>query len=59
MDDTYDDGLVHGHNWASEPSIPTGAATLTGQETIPSRSINPAEESFDDGLVHGHDWARA
>ena len=56
MDDTYDDGLVHSHNWASEPSSPAKPA---GPQTVASLSAGPAaDESFDDGLVHGHDWAR-
>ena len=58
MDDTYDDGLVHSHNWASEPSIPAGGAKPMGAQTTASMSASPADESFDDGLVHGHDWAR-
>lgn len=56
MDDTYDDGLVHSHNWASEPASP---AKPMGPQTTASVSAGPAaDESFDDGLVHGHDWAR-
>ena len=56
MDDTYDDGLVHSHNWASEPSSPAKPA---GPQTVASLSAGPAaDESFDDGLVHSHDWAR-
>jgi len=58
MDDTYDDGLVHGHNWAAEPSIPAGGTKLMGGEAASPASAAPAEEFFDDGLVHGHDWAR-
>jgi hypothetical protein len=58
MDDTYDDGLVHGHNWASEPSIPASGTKLTAPESAAPLSASPAEEFFDDGLVHGHDWAR-
>ena len=58
MDDTYDDGLVHSHNWASEPPAAAGGAKLMGAEIAASMSAHPEEEFFDDGLVHGHDWAR-
>jgi hypothetical protein len=43
-DDTFDDGLVHSHHWATEKPV-------TGQ---------PAEQQthdHDDGLVHEHGWA--
>ena len=58
MDDTYDDGLVHNHNWATEPSHAHGIK-LQG-EAIAAMSAHPKDvEFFDDGLVHGHDWARS
>ena len=57
MDDTYDDGLVHSHNWAAEAPTAAGGAQPMGAETA-AMSANPADEFFDDGLVHGHDWAR-
>jgi hypothetical protein len=58
MDDTYDDGLVHSHNWA-EP-LASGGSKPQGAETPASISSRTEEERvFDDGLVHGHDWARS
>ena len=59
MDDTYDDGLVHSHNWAAEPATAATGAKLRGAEIAASMSAHPEEDFFDDGLVHGHDWARA
>ena len=59
MTDTYDDGLVHSHNWAAEPQAPTGTAKAEGTEIGASMSGHPETESFDDGLVHSHDWARS
>ena len=58
MDDTYDDGLVHSHGWATDLPAHMGAAKPLGSETAAPMSVHPEEESFDDGLVHGHDWAR-
>ncbi len=56
MDKNYDDGLVHSHNWATEPAIP---AKPQSAETSVSTSACPEQEHlFDDGLVHCHDWAR-
>ena len=46
----HDDGLVHGHAWATEPARTPAPA--------PQVLINrPTEPDYDDGLVHGHDWA--
>jgi hypothetical protein len=47
----FDDGLVHGHRWATEPFRPAPALEqlLTAW---------PSEEQYDDGLVHDHGWAR-
>ena len=58
MDDTYDDGLVHSHNWATETQPQAGGAKPQGAEIAASTSANPEEHIFDDGLVHSHDWAR-
>ncbi len=58
MTDTYDDGLVHCHNWACGPEA---AAQPQGAEitaAAPATSAHPEDGAFDDGLVHGHDWAR-
>lgn len=47
--DRHDDGLVHAHNWATEPprSTPTRRPRATPAPT----------EEHDDGLVHSHGWA--
>lgn len=59
MDDTYDDGLVHSHNWACGPQDLAGIAKSQGAEIVAALSSTPQEEHlFDDGLVHSHDWAR-
>ena len=55
--DGYDDGLVHGHAWASEPAGRVHAR----HEGMPQRH-EPAprtEDMYDDGLVHSHSWARS
>lgn len=44
----YDDGLVHGHRWATEPQRPS---------SVTAYCVEPTDEPFDDGLVHGHNWA--
>jgi hypothetical protein len=47
-DDRFDDGLVHGHDWAREkPATPPRPKVIRAAP----------EERYDDGLVHGHDWA--
>ena len=53
----YDDGLVHGHRWASEPM----GRTHVRRETAPHRPETPAgsDDGYDDGLVHDHGWARS
>ena len=58
MTDTYDDGLVHSHNWASEPATAASGRKLVGAATTSTLTSISADEAFDDGLVHGHDWAR-
>lgn len=50
-DDTYDDGLVHAHGWATEPPRATAARTPTAYVPVEA-------DGYDDGLVHSHDWAR-
>ena len=48
-DDDRDDGLVHGHGWAS--SAPVGG--------LPARLHRaPRPHEHDDGLVHEHGWAQ-
>jgi len=49
--DNYDDGLVHQHQWATEPFSPV---PMPGDRLI----LRSSEEQFDDGLVHGHAWAQ-
>jgi hypothetical protein len=44
--DRHDDGLVHSHRWATEPTRPTQ----------PRVTPTPADDR-DDGLVHSHGWA--
>lgn len=53
----YDDGLVHGHLWASEP---LGRPSVR-REASPARLEIAArsDEAYDDGLVHDHSWARS
>jgi hypothetical protein len=64
MTDNYDDGLVHGHRWATEPTMATpitadvfggshDTATLDANATRASTSV----DTYDDGLVHNHTWA--
>ena len=52
--DTYDDGLVHSHGWATEPVRPG-----LGREQPASHAAATEESPFDDGLVHNHAWASA
>ena len=47
-EDNFDDGLVHGHHWATEKP-----AVISAPQAIALVQI----EDYDDGLVHGHDWA--
>ena len=58
---TYDDGLVHCHNWACEAqAAQTGGTKPQGAEMAAPGSAHAEEEQFfDDGLVHSHDWARS
>lgn len=53
----YDDGLVHGHRWASEPM----ARSPMRLQSVPPQieAAGPSEDSYDDGLVHSHGWARS
>jgi hypothetical protein len=54
----HDDGLVHGHAWATEPP-PRPARPGTGRRSLPaSMGLHPEEPvHYDDGLVHDHAWA--
>jgi hypothetical protein len=47
-DDRHDDGLVHSHRWATEPTRPA--------QPRPRMTPAPTEDR-DDGLVHSHGWA--
>jgi hypothetical protein len=57
--DNYDEGLVHGHRWATEPTMPRLSATQGSD--APSAAPTPAaaimDAGYDEGLVHGHAWA--
>jgi hypothetical protein len=64
MSDNYDDGLVHGHRWATEPTMPMPiiASVLSESDNTAFLDANafgaPASiDGYDDGLVHGHMWA--
>lgn len=66
MDAAYDEGLVHGHGWAS-------AETGSGEEQIIAQAEQQPQaawredtaeghdegDGYDDGLVHSHGWASA
>lgn len=59
-DDRYDDGLVHGHSWATEPPAPVAESLMRSTRPATPTASRPAqEEPFDDGLVHAHGWASA
>lgn len=63
MDDTthhddHDDGLVHGHSWATEPPASiASSAGAPGSLASVGRVIPAREDDHDDGLVHDHGWA--
>jgi len=52
--DCYDDGLVHGHDWAR--NTPPGGKH---GEYAPSQSQARSHLGHDEGLVHEHRWARS
>lgn len=64
--DMHDDGLVHGHAWATEP--PPSIGMMLRPANDDGRGVEPSEiaaamnshheDGHDDGLVHGHGWAR-
>jgi hypothetical protein len=51
--DDFDDGLVHGHDWASEAPTPAPVPRLDRRPI----QMHATPEERDDGLVHGHAWA--
>ena len=59
--DTYDEGLVHGHRWATEPAMlrPAGAIQRSDHVAGAAPTPGPAtmDAGYDDGLAHGHAWA--
>ena len=50
--DDHDDGLVHGHAWAS-------ASTPGPRQHVMPVKRPVAPQDRDDGLVHSHGWASA
>ncbi len=58
-DDRYDEGLVHGHAWATEPPTPIAENLMRNLQPAAPASSLAEEEPFDDGLVHPHGWASA
>ncbi len=58
--DGYDDGLVHGHGWATEPARPARPGRRgEPHEAAAQGRAAPTAEAHDDGLVHDHAWASA
>ena len=58
--DNYDEGLVHGHRWATEPAMPRTGAMKPSDDTLSATPILGAattDAGYDEGLVHGHTWA--
>jgi len=49
--DSFDDGLVHSHDWST-------AATAPGCHHKDARRGTGAGHENDEGLVHNHHWAR-
>jgi hypothetical protein len=49
--DSYDDGLVHSHDWSR--STPPG-----GDHREKNGAARAKTHDHDDGLVHDHIWAR-
>ncbi|MBR0648789.1 hypothetical protein GXW78_03895 [Roseomonas terrae] len=47
--DRHDDGLVHAHNWATEPP--------RDPRPRPRATPAPTDDDRDEGLVHSHGWA--
>jgi hypothetical protein len=53
----HDDGLVHGHAWATEPPRPARPGAV-GRSIAEAMGGHPEEPVYyDDGLVHDHGWA--
>jgi len=50
--DSFDDGLVHSHNWSR--ATPPGVRHSEGSRHATRQSAH----DHDDGLVHEHHWAR-
>ncbi|CAH2601518.1 conserved protein of unknown function [Rhodovastum atsumiense] len=54
-DHGYDDGLVHGHRWASEPlGYSPRKSTVSAVTTARARTRARSEASHDEGPVHEH-----
>lgn len=64
IDTAYDDGLVHGHGWASTEGTSGEEGIIAQAEQQPQaawREDAPERhddnDGYDDGLVHSHGWA--
>jgi hypothetical protein len=58
--DNYDDGLVHGHRWATEPTMPQPSAIQKSDDALsaaPTLAATTMDAGYDEGLIHGHAWA--
>ena len=53
-DHDHDDGLVHGHGWATDVLAPSPAAT---PRPVAAIAVPTSGDDHDDGLVHEHGWA--
>lgn len=60
--DGYDEGLVHGHGWASADGDPGERIVVQAEQPQAAWRGHAAEghdegDAYDEGLVHGHGWA--
>jgi hypothetical protein len=58
--DNYDEGLVHGHRWATEPTMSRLSATQRSDDApsaAPTLAAVMMDAGYDEGLVHSHAWA--
>lgn len=64
IDAAYDEGLVHGHGWASAEGGSGEEGIIAQAEQQPQAAWHEGApeqhddgDGYDDGLVHGHGWA--